>query len=371
MNIGVPKESVEGEKRVAIIPDTVKRLAKKGLETLVERGAGQAAQYTDKDYEAAGAKIVNSAYEADTLIKIHEPSPEETGHLRSGMTLISFLYPLLKKDLVRQIAAKGVNAFAIDMIPRTSLAQSMDVLSSQANLAGYKAVVQAAERLPKFFPMMMTAAGTIRPAKVLIVGAGVAGLQAIATAKRLGAQVEVFDVRKVVKEQVESLGARFIMVDEGEDAAAEGGYAKESSEEYKKKQAELMQQHLTKADVCITTALIPGRPAPKLVTDEMIQGMPNGAVIIDLAAPMGGNCEGTKPGEEVICHGVRIVGHANLPSTMAVHASQLISKNMEKYVLHLTGDEGLKFDMEDEITQGSLVIRNGDIVHAKVKEAMV
>ena len=370
MNIGIPKETVDGETRVSIIPDTVKRFRKKDLDVVVEKGAGAAAHYPDSDYEKAGAGVSDSAYEAELFVRINPPNDAEIGRLPEGSTLVSFLYPLANGDLVRQLAARKVSAIAVDMIPRTSLAQSMDALSSQANLAGYKAVIHAADLLPKFFPMLMTAAGTVRPAKVLVLGAGVAGLQAIATARRLGAVVEAFDVRKVVKDQVESLGARFVMVDEGEDAAGEGGYAKESSQEYQQKQKELLRKHVAKSDVCITTALIPGRKAPILITEEMVKAMPEGGVIVDLAAANGGNCEGTEPGKEIVKHGVTLVGNTNLPGTVAVHASQLYSKNMEKLLFHMMGDGALRWDMEDEITKGCVIIRDGEVIHPKVKEAM-
>ncbi|MHC4607851.1 MAG: Re/Si-specific NAD(P)(+) transhydrogenase subunit alpha [Planctomycetota bacterium] len=371
MKIGVLKERAQGESRVSVIPETVQRVSKKaGVEFVVERGAGVRATFPDAEYEKAGATIVKSAFDADLVIKILEPTADEIGRLKRGSALLSLLFPLSNHGAVKMLADRGIDAIATDMIPRTSAAQSMDVLSSQSNLAGYKGVVMAAEALPRFFPMMMTAAGTIRPAKVLVLGAGVAGLQAIATAKRLGASVEAFDVRRVVKEQVESLGARFVMVDEKEDAAGEGGYAKEASEDYRKRQGELVHKHIAKSDVVVTTALIPGRPAPKLITEQMVIDMPKGSVIVDIAAPMGGNCELTEPGRTVVRHDVTIIGHTNLPSTMPHHASQLYSRNMEKLLLHLVADGKLKWDMEDEITQGCAIVKGGEVVHPKVKEAM-
>jgi NAD(P) transhydrogenase subunit alpha len=273
-------------------------------------------------------------------------------------------------DVVQALAARNITAIAVDSIPRTTLAQMMDALSSQATIAGYCAVILAAHALPKFFPMLMTAAGTIAPAKVLVLGAGVAGLQAVATAKRLGAAVEAFDVRKVVRGQVESLGAKFVEVNMAEDAQTESGYAKEVSEEYKKRQAELIRQHLGKSDVCVTTALIPGQRAPILITEEMVRDMRPGSVIVDLAAEQGGNCSLTEPGAEVVRHGVTILGFTNLPSRMAVHSSQMYSRNMEKLLLHLSGDAGLRIDFKDEITRGCVITREGEIVHPKVREAL-
>jgi NAD(P) transhydrogenase subunit alpha len=301
---------------------------------------------------------------------VNVPSEADIAQMKEGSTLISLLFPLVNHALVRALAAKKMTVLAADMIPRTTLAQMMDVLSSQATITGYRAVILAANALPKMFPMLMTAAGTIAPAKVLILGAGVAGLQAIATARRLGAVVEANDVRKVVKEQVESLGAKFIAVDTEEDAAGAGGYAKEVSEEYKKKQADLIAKHAAKSDVVITTALIPGRPAPKLLTAEQVKGMHDGSVIVDLAAEQGGNCELTKPGETIKVGGVTIIGERAMASKMSVHASQMWSRNMEKFVVYLTKDAALALKPDDEIVKGSLIVKDGDVVHAAVKEAM-
>ncbi len=374
MKLAVPKETEPGEKRVAIVPETVKRLVKKGIEVLVESGAGEGARFPDEEYKEAGATIEHSVESllagSDVVVKIHRPTPAEIAKIREGAALVSPLYPLLYPDLVTTIAARKITAIAVDSIPRTTLAQMMDVLSSQSTIAGYYAVIMAAQALPKFFPMLMTAAGTIAPAKVLVLGAGVAGLQAIATAKRLGAAVEVFDVRKVVKGQVESLGAKFVEVDMAEDAQTESGYAKEVSEEYKRRQADLIHRHIAKSDVCITTALIPGQRAPILITEEMVKAMRPGSVIVDLAAEQSGNCALTEPGTEVVRHGVTILGFLNLPSRMAVHASQMYSRNMEKLLLHLMGDSGLKIDFQDEITRGCVITHGGEIVHAKVKELL-
>jgi NAD(P) transhydrogenase subunit alpha len=374
MKLAVPKETEPGEKRVAVVPETVKRLIKKGIEVSVESGAGEGARFPDEEYKEAGATIEHSVESllagSDVVVKIHRPTPAEIAKIREGAALVSPLYPLLYPDLVTMIAARKITAIAVDSIPRTTLAQMMDVLSSQSTIAGYYAVIMAAQALPKFFPMLMTAAGTIAPAKVLVLGAGVAGLQAVATAKRLGAAVEVFDVRKVVKGQVESLGAKFVEVDMAEDAETKSGYAKEVSEEYKRRQAELIHRHIAKSDVCITTALIPGQRAPILITEEMVKAMRPGSVIVDLAAEQSGNCALTEPGTEVVRHGVAILGFLNLPSRMAVHASQMYSRNMEKLLLHLMGDSGLKIDFQDEITRGCVITHEGEIVHAKVKELL-
>ena len=374
MRIAVPKEIGPGEARVAIVPETIRRLVKKGLEVSVESGAGEGARFADDEYKEAGALIEPSADSllgaADVVVKVQHPTPEEIEKTREGAALISFLFPLINLDVVQALAARRITAIAVDSIPRTTLAQMMDALSSQATISGYVAVIMAAHALPKFFPMLMTAAGTIAPAKVLVLGAGVAGLQAVATAKRLGAAVEAFDVRKVVRGQVESLGAKFVEVNMAEDAQTESGYAKEVSEEYKRRQAELIRQHLGKSDVCVTTALIPGQRAPILITDEMVRDMRPGSVIVDLAAEQGGNCALTEPGTEVVRHGVSIIGLLNLPSRKAVHSSQMYSRNMEKLLLHLLSDGRLKIDLQDEITRGCVITREGEIVHPKVREAL-
>ncbi|HZU81487.1 MAG TPA: Re/Si-specific NAD(P)(+) transhydrogenase subunit alpha [Polyangiaceae bacterium] len=374
MRIAVPKETLPGERRVAIVPETVKRLAAKKIETSVQAGAGAEAYASDDEYKSLGATIEPTRESlfaaADVVVKIRIPTPDEILALKEGSTLVSLLLPLVNLDLVRKLAERKITAIAVDMIPRTTLAQMMDVLSSQATVAGYQAVLRAAGLLPKFFPMLMTAAGTIAPARVLILGAGVAGLQAIGTARRLGAVVEAFDVRKVVKEQVESLGAKFVEVDSAEDAAGAGGYAKEASEEYKKKQAQAIADHAAKADVIIATALIPGRRAPVLVTADMVKSMKTGSIIVDLAAEQQGNCELTEPGQTVVKHGVTIVGETNFPSTMPLHASQMYSRNMEKLFLHLTKDGAMKLDLTEEITGGCVITQNGEVVHAKVKELL-
>jgi NAD(P) transhydrogenase subunit alpha len=294
---------------------------------------------------------------------------DEVARLKEGTVLVSLLYPLVSPELVQSLAARKVTAIAVDMIPRTTVAQMMDVLSSQATAAGYEAVLLAASALPRFFPMLMTAAGTIAPARVLVLGAGVAGLQAIGTAKRLGAVVEAFDVRKVVKEQVESLGAKFVEV-ETEDAQTAGGYAKELSEDSKRKQAEALARHVAKADVVICTALVPGRRAPVLVSADMVRSMRAGSVVVDLAAEQKGNCELTRPGETYVEHGVTIMGPTDLASRLCAHASQMYSRNMEKLLLHVTKDGAWKLDFKDEIVAGSVITHEGAVVHARVKEAV-
>jgi NAD(P) transhydrogenase subunit alpha len=372
MKIGIARESTPGERRVALVPETVKKLAARKLEVVVQAGAGEAAFYGDADYRAAGATVAPGVgalvAASDAIVKVNRPTPEEAGALREGTALVCLLSPLTQLDLVKTLASRKVTAISVDMIPRTTLAQSMDVLSSQANLAGYWAVVAAASRLPKIFPMLMTAAGTITPARVLIMGTGVAGLQAIGTAKRLGAVVEATDVRPETKEQVESLGGRFLQVAGVEVKAGQGGYAAEQSEEYKRKQAEMVAGAIAKADVVITTALIPGRRAPVLVTDEQVKSMRPGSVIVDLAAEQSGNVAGSEAGQEVVRHGVTIVGPVSAPSRVASHASLVFSRNVEKLMLHLTADGAWKINLDEEIAKGCVITREGEIVHPKVKE---
>jgi NAD(P) transhydrogenase subunit alpha len=374
MKLVVPKETAAAEKRVPIVPDSVKRLASKKLEVVVEAGAGALSHHTDDEYKSMGAKIEPTLdgllAGADTVMRIRIPTADEIKKLKEGSALVCPLLPLVNHDLVKLLVERKITCFAVDMIPRTTLAQMMDVLSSQATIAGYYAVILAAEALPRFFPMLITAAGTIAPAKVLVLGAGVAGLQAIGMARRLGAVVEAFDVRKVVKEQVESLGAKFVEVESAEDAQTASGYAKELSDEYKKKQAEVLLKHVGKADVCITTALIPGRPAPKLVTQAMVQAMKPGSVVVDLAAEQGGNCELTEKGKTVVKNGVTIIGQLDLPSRVAMHASQMWSRNMEKLLFHVTKDGAWKHDFAEEITKGTVITHEGKIVHEKVAEAV-
>jgi NAD(P) transhydrogenase subunit alpha len=374
MRIAVPRESTVGERRVPIVPESVKRLVAKKIQVSIESGAGVPSQVADDDYKAVGATIEPTfealAAAADVVVRLRVPTLSDIAKLKEGSALVSPLFPLVNLDLVKALAARKITAIAVDMIPRTTVAQMMDVLSSQATVAGYYAVLMAATELPRFFPMLMTAAGTIAPARVLVFGAGVAGLQAIGTAKRLGAVVEAFDVRKVVKEQVESLGAKFVVVESEEDAQTAGGYAKEASEAYKQKQAEAIARHVKTSDVCITTALIPGQRAPILITEEMVKTMKPGSVIVDLAAEQQGNCALTEAGKTVVKHGVTIMGTLDLPSKLAVHASQMYSRNMEKLLLHLSKEGELKLDMNEEITKGSVITMNGEVTNVRVKERL-
>jgi len=375
MRVAIPKSTAEGEHRVAIVPETCTRLKKAGLEIVVETGAGLAAGFEDHRYEAAGATIVSDAAGAyqpgDIVPLVSPPGPDGIGQLKRDAMLLSVLTPLARHDLVRQLAEAGIRAIALDMMPRISRAQKMDVLSSQSTVAGYKAVLLAAAELKKMFPMMMTAAGTITPARVLVLGAGVAGLQAIATARRLGAVVYAFDVRPAVKEQVESLGARFVEVAAPSEAAEDaGGYAKEMSDAYKAKQREAIAQQVKDADIAICTALIPGKPAPRLVTADMLQAMSPGSVVVDLAAEAGGNCERTKAGEAVVAHGVTILGPLNLPATVPYHASQMFSRNVGAFLLDLTKEGQVVLDRANECVAGTLITENGESVHPRVREAM-
>lgn len=374
MNIAVLKESVPGEKRVALIPDSVKRLKKNGLHVCLQSGAGEAAGFADSDYEASGATVESSMEKliagADAIIKVLPPSLEEVDSYGEGKTLISILQPVTRHDLVTKLNQKNITSFGLDVIPRTTLAQSMDILSSMSTIAGYKAVLLAADSINKFFPMLMTAAGTIAPAKVMVLGAGVAGLMACATAKRLGAVVSATDVRPEVKDQVKSVGAKFLEVKSSESGAGEGGYAKEMSEDYKRKQAEMIAANIAKSDVVIPTALIPGRKAPILITEEHVKSMKPGSVIVDIAAEMGGNCALTEKGKDVVKHGVLIIGNTNLPSTMAYHASQMFSKNIERYLSHMCNENGFTMNMQDEITAKSMVTKGGETIHAMTKKSM-
>jgi NAD(P) transhydrogenase subunit alpha len=361
MRVGVGKETVPGETRVAVVPDTARRLADDGVDVLVERGAGEAATFADAAYEEAGARLVSREElyrEADLVCRVRKPSAEEAALLREGQALVALLQPLSDPDTVRDLAARGVTAFSMDAIPRVTRAQPMDALSSQSTVAGYKAALLAAEHLGKFFPMLTTAAGTIPPAKVLVLGAGVAGLQAIATARRLGAVVSAFDVRPVVKEQVESLGATFLELDV-EGAEGVGGYAVALAEDQHAREQELIARHAQESDAVITTALVPGRAAPLLITEEAVAGMRRGSVVVDLAAEAGGNCAATTPGETVVVGGVTIVGIANLPATMPVHASQMYSRNVHSFLGLLIRDGELALDFEDEIVRETCVAHGG------------
>ena len=368
MKIGVPKETQEREKRVAISPTIVKQLKAKGFEIVVESGAGKCSFFSDGDYQEAGAIIGTkaNAFECDVVAKVNPPTVEEAALLKPESTLISLLFAPSNMDVVNALAAKGVNAFSLDAIPRTSLAQSMDVLSSQANLAGYKAVLLGGAEMGKIFPMLMTSAGTIKPSTVVIFGAGVAGLQAIATAKRLGANVWVSDIRPETKEQVESLGGKFIEVATDDNIDMAGGYVTNVSSDFLKKQQEVVTAKVSEADLVITTALIPGRKAPLLITDEMLAKMKPGAVIVDMAVSQGGNVSASKLNETVKVGGVTILGEGNLPATLPMNASELFAKNVSNFLLHLTEENQFKWDMEDEITAGSLIIRDGKPIHASV-----
>ncbi|MGH2500044.1 MAG: Re/Si-specific NAD(P)(+) transhydrogenase subunit alpha [Candidatus Limnocylindria bacterium] len=371
MRVGVPRESAPGERRVALVPETVARLVKGGHDVVVERGAGEGAFFADAAYREAGATVAGAAeaFGAEVVLKVQKPSPEEVERLREGAILIATLQPLGNADLVRALAARRVTSLSMDAIPRVTRAQPMDSLSSQSNIAGYKAVLVGAVSLAKFLPMLTTAAGTITPARVLVLGAGVAGLQAIATARRLGALVEAFDTRPAVKEQVQSLGAKFLEIDLGEHGEGPGGYAKELSEEAHRRERELVAARAKEADIIITTALVPGRRAPVLVTAEMVRSMRPGSVVVDLASEMGGNCELTEPGKTVVRDGVTIHGELNLPSTVAVHASQLYSRNISTLLGHLTADGRLRLDLDDEITKGTVITHEGAIVHGPTRAA--
>ena len=373
MKIAVPKEIAAGERRVALVPDVVRKLTGNGHEVVVQAGAGQAAMIPDALYEEAGARIATdpaAAWEADVIVKVAPPEDDEIRRLESDSVLIGFLAPLTNAAGVRALAASGATAFALEAVPRISRAQSMDALSSQSNVAGYRAALLGATHLGRYYPMLMTAAGTIRPAKVLVLGAGVAGLQAIATARRLGAAVTGYDVRSAVAEQVRSLGAQFLELEAGKGAEGEGGYARELTDEEKAAQQQELTDAITEFDVVITTALVPGRPAPRLVTADAVERMKPGAVVIDLAGEAGGNCELSEPGEVVVKYDVTIDAPLNLPSQMAEHASQMYARNIQALLELMTDEEGaLKLDFDDEIIAGACVTRGGEIVHEGAKQA--
>jgi H+-translocating NAD(P) transhydrogenase subunit alpha len=375
MKVAVPRERAPGERRVALTPDAVTALVKSGTEVLVEAGAGEGAFHADAAFEQAGARIATgpgAVYaEADVVLKVQKPASDEVEQMHEGSVLISFLQALTSPDLVRILAARRITSFGMEGIPRISRAQKMDALSSQANIAGYKAVLIAAESLPKFFPMLMTAAGTVFAARVLVIGAGVAGLQAIATARRLGAQVWGYDVRPVVKEQVESLGAKFLQFDLGvSDAEDAGGYAKALSADAARRQQEMLGEKTKDFDVVITTALVPGRPAPRLVTADTVAGMRPGSVIVDLAAEAGGNCALTEPDQVVVRHGVTIHGPTNLPATTPVHASQLYARNVTELLRELVKDGALAIDLGDEVVRGACITHAGEVVNDAVKATL-
>jgi NAD(P) transhydrogenase subunit alpha len=381
VKVFVPRERRPGETRVAATPETVRRMAKLGLEVTVERGAGGAALFQDADYEAAGALLTAdpaAAWEsADVVLKVTPPGRfdglpgHEAERLKAGAVLISFLAPHQNLDMVRTLTAGNVTAFALELIPRVTRAQTMDALSSQASIGGYKAVLLAAWRLPKYFPLLMTAAGTIKPSRVVVMGAGVAGLQAIATAKRLGAVVEVSDIRPAVKEQVESLGGKFIELPQAESGEGQGGYAREMGEDFLRRQREIVQRHLSQADAVITTALVPGRPAPRLVTAEMVRAMRPGSIIIDLAVEQGGNCELSQADREVVENGVLILGPSNLPATMPHDASLLFARNAFALLQLLLDKEGkLTINTEDEVVAGALLTHAGRLLHQPTAERL-
>ena len=379
MKIAVAKENELGEFRVAQVPDTVSRLVKQGFEVLVETGAGRGAGYEDFAYEKAGAKIVKDSArlwgEADILLKVNPPRKQDglskIDWLKPGATLISFLNPLGDPAIAQQLAQKQVTAFSMELIPRSTRAQSMDALSSQANIAGYKSVLLAAASLPRIFPMMTTAAGTIPPAKVVVLGAGVAGLQAIATARRLGAVVDAFDIRPTVKEQVQSVGGNFIEINLEEITEAEGGYAKQVSGDTQELIRQGLSSYVAKADVVIATAQIPGKPAPLLITEDTVAQMKPGSVIVDLAAESGGNCACSEAGRNVTSHGTTIIGLTNLPGTVPVNTSQMYAKNLLNLVKHLVKDGELKLDFADDITNSACVTHAGEIRNQRIKEALL
>src|SRR5437667_2164126 len=365
MKIGVPKETAANERRVALVPDTAGRLVKTGLEVVVEQGAGTAAAFPDDAYRAAGAGLVATPAAvfggSDVVLKVQPPAPAEVALGGEGAALVAVFQPAAERDVVAALAARKGTAFSLALLPRITRAQAMDVLSSQATVAGYKAVLLAAAAAGRFFPMLVTAAGTLAPARVLVLGAGVAGLQAIATARRLGAVVSAFDVRPAVQEQVESLGAKFLRLEITEQAEGSGGYAKELSEETHRRELAFIAQHLKDTDVVITTAAIPGKRAPLLITAGAVGGMKPGSVIVDLAAETGGNCELTKLGRDVVRNGVLILGPANLPSTVPYHASQMYARNVSSFLLHVTRDGTLVLDFDDEITRDTCVTHAGEV----------
>ena len=371
MRVGVPKETVEGERRVALVPEVVRKLTGKDFDVIVESGAGEEAMLSDAAYEEAGATVGEGVWDADVVVKVAAPTPDEIAKLGDDTVLIGFLGPLSDPATTSALAEAGTTAFAMEAIPRISRAQSMDALSSQSNVAGYKSVLLATDYLGRFMPMMMTAAGTVPPAKVLVLGAGVAGLQAIATARRLGAQVTGYDVRAAVAEQVRSLGAQFLELEAGKGAEGEGGYARELTDEEKKAQQQELADKISTFDVIVTTALVPGRRAPILVTAGSVENMKPGSVIVDLAGESGGNCELTEPGQVVVKHDVTIVSPLNLASSMPEHSSALYARNVQSLLELLVDDEGnLNLNFDDEIIAGACITRGGEIVHAAAKKTV-
>ncbi len=381
MIVGVPKETFPNERRVALIPAHIALLQKLGCEVVVESGAGASAGFPDAEYQDKGATVVKKREDvfakAEVVLQVRgyganpEKGKSDVKLLRSGQLVVGFMEPLLARGEMQALAKTGATIMAMELIPRITRAQSMDALSSMANLAGYKAVILAADHLPKIFPMMMTAAGTIVAAKVFVVGAGVAGLQAIATARRLGAVVQAYDIRPAVKEQVQSLGAKFVELElEVAEAEDKGGYAKAMDEEFYRKQREMMTRVVAESDVVITTAAVPGKKAPILITEEMVKGMPSRSVIVDLAAERGGNCELTKPGQVIEKHGVTIIGITNLPSEVPYNASQMYSRNLANLLALIIKEGKMELNMEDEIIRETIVAKDGEIIHPRVKEAM-
>ena len=370
MKVGVPKETAQDERRVALVPEIVSKLTGSGIEVVVEPGAGEAASFTDAAFAEAGAAL-GDPWTADLVAKVRKPSQDEAARLRDGQVLVGFLQPLTDLEGIERLASEGVIAFAMESIPRITRAQPMDALSSQATVSGYKAVVLAADRLPRFLPMLMTAAGTVPPAKVLVLGAGVAGLQAIATARRLGGVVSAFDTRPAVKEQVLSLGAAFVELEMevGETAQDARGYATVLSESQQVEQQRLLERHIADMDVVITTAAVPGQPAPRLIPANVVEAMRTGSVIVDLAAETGGNCELTEPGEVVERHGVKLIGTLNLPSGMPLHASQMYARNIQAVLEHLVVEGAVTLDFEDEITADAVVTHEGRVTSRLLQEA--
>jgi len=378
--IGVPKEIYPGENRVAMVPDVAGKLIKKGFEILIENDAGLNAGFTNQEYEKVGVKVLSDLQElyskSDIILKVQRPiehpqyGKNELELMKSGTLLITFMYSLHYPELAKRAAELGINVISMDAIPRTTLAQPMDALSSQANIAGYKAVILAANHIHKIFPLLMTAAGTISPAKVVIMGAGVAGLQALGTAKRLGAVVWVSDIRPAVKEEVQSLGGKFIEVETDESMQDEGGYAKEASPEFLKKQQELIAKHVSEADIVITTALVPGKRAPLLITEEMVKSMKPGSVVLDMAVEFGGNVEISEKGKTVKKYGVTIIGEPNLPSLVPYHSSEMYARNLFNLINYASKDGKFNHNMEDEIIGKSTIVKDGQVVHERTKELL-
>jgi len=372
--IGVPAETAEGERRVALVPEVASRLIKKGLRVVIERGAGAKSYLADEAYAESGAELGSreDALGADVILKVQPPSDEDIAKMNPSATYIGFMSPLDAPAISAKMAEKGVTTLAMELVPRISRAQKMDALSAMSSIGGYKAVLMAADILPKFFPLLTTAAGTVKPANVLVLGAGVAGLQAIATARRLGARVSAYDIRDAVREEIESLGATFVELElETQDSSDSGGYAKALAEEKQRRQVELLVPHIGNADVVVTTALIPGRPAPLLISEDAVKAMAEGSVIIDMAAANGGNCAFTEPGKTVVKEGVSIVGHTNLPAEMPVHASQMYARTLMAMVLEFYREDTFALDMEDDIAKGACVAIGGEVVNERVKGLLV